>query len=446
MSCCQPPLALAYIRALLSRRHDIVVYPTDAFEGDTPPDNIYLYRPSEILVPVAQIEVFTSTAKRLGIRFWRIGDCPEEVCEEQANDSPDEAGERQAADSPDEADEQQQRRSLSDVIARYVIGASADLDTVLDRLVRAAPERLDVTPNHVLLTCPVWALSPATEPRVAVSLPDPSEEGPASDVTVAVIDGGLPQQYDENALLDGVVAGPGGEEGWPYRGSDPVLTFPQGHGSFVTGVVRQYAPQARICSYLAADQDGVTDEWYLGRQVDVALEQQPSVVNLSLGAPSRHDESLLGLALLGMRASDPAGDGPIVVAAAGNMGMERRFWPAAEAWAIGVAAVKLAPEDRPLARAWFSDFGCWVDACADGVDVVSSYEARPYRPISDPRYLRYFSGAAIWSGTSFAAPRVSAAVAHQRAGHPTRSREEVLQHLRTAPGAIVFADIGIFVP
>ncbi|NED51479.1 peptidase S8 and S53 subtilisin kexin sedolisin, partial [Micromonospora aurantiaca] len=56
------------------------------------------------------------------------------------------------------------------------------------------------------------------------------------------------------------------------------------------------------------------------------------------------------------------GRGTVVVACAGNAATDRPFWPAAMKPVIGVAALDGAD------RAWFSNHGWWVDACAQGVD------------------------------------------------------------------------------
>jgi hypothetical protein len=381
MSSCEPPLGLAHLRGLLARRHDIAVFPADALDRERPPEDLYFYRPAEVLVPLDQVELFTTAATRLGIRFGTAED-------------------RSAASHPAG-------------IARYFLGANAELDTVIERLIRATDGKLRLTPNHVLFTAEEWTYSPATEPRVAQVLPLPRDDGPASRVSVAVVDSGVPEGVTENPLLATLDVTWDEEEPWPYAGSYPVLTFPEGHGSFVAGVVLLGAPGAEVRSYLAADQDGVTDEWFLGTQIELALGQSPDVVNLSLGSTSRKDEPLLGLGSLAKAAS--ADGGPIIVAAAGNLDSCRRFWPAAESWAIGVAAVYRPRGSEPPVRAWFSDYGPWVDVCAVGVDVVSAYEAHPYRPVHEPSELRYFEGAALWSGTSFAAPHVAAAVASTRA-------------------------------
>jgi hypothetical protein len=392
----------------MARRGDIAVHPVDAFEVDgDPPDHFYLYRPAEVLVPEAHAGRFTAAASRLGLNHTMIGRAPHP------------------------------RHGLH----RYRLDTDAPHDRVLGELVASATDPLELGPNHVILTCPRWALSPDGDPRVAPALTAPHEEGPDWDVTVAIIDGGLPEGYDVNPLLHTVVAERGDLERWPYTGDQPELTYPQGHAAFVAGIVHRHAPRAQVHAYSATDQDGVIDEWDLGRQVDEVLAGRPAVINLSLGSPSRHDESLLGLRRLAAAAS--ADDGPIVVAAAGNMGKDRHFWPAAEPWAIAVGAAEASRDERPPVRAEFSGYGDWVDVCAVGVDVVSSYEARPYRTADGQ--VRHFDGAAIWSGTSFAAPRVAAAVARLRATDPGLSRREILDRFQSEKGALSIADIGIYV-
>jgi thermitase len=79
--------------------------------------------------------------------------------------------------------------------------------------------------------------------------------------------------------------------------------------------------------------------------------------------------------------------GAVVVAAAGNGNTSDRAYPAAYPNAIAVAATN--QDDR---RASFSNYGDWVDVAAPGVSILSTVP----------------SGYASWSGTSMAAPHVSA--------------------------------------
>jgi subtilisin family serine protease len=99
-----------------------------------------------------------------------------------------------------------------------------------------------------------------------------------------------------------------------------------------------------------------------------------------------------------------------VVACAGNHASDRPFWPAALDGVIAVAAVD--GEER----AWFSDFGPWVDACAPGVGITSCF-VRFDGPLPRVRGIDPddFTGYATWSGTSFAAPVVAGAIAERAA-------------------------------
>jgi subtilisin family serine protease len=92
------------------------------------------------------------------------------------------------------------------------------------------------------------------------------------------------------------------------------------------------------------------------------------------------------------------------VAAAGNQATCRPYFPAALPGVVGVGA--LAADGK----AWFSNFGGWVDACAPGVDVVSTFFndfTESLGGVEGRRYLEW----ARWSGTSFSAPKVAAVLA-----------------------------------
>ena len=94
----------------------------------------------------------------------------------------------------------------------------------------------------------------------------------------------------------------------------------------------------------------------------------------------------------------------------------------------------------------FSNFGDWVDVCADGVDVVSSFEAKPYQDSSAPYKVQQFNGEAVWSGTSFAAAHVSGRVAGALQPNPKLDRQGVLAQLASDPEARPVPTMGWFVP
>ena len=217
------------------------------------------------------------------------------------------------------------------------------LEDILCRLEDASRGEFEVTPNHVLFGSPVWGMDPYGEPRLPVpGEPMPKLTGGGAGVIVAIVDTGVPRGHEENEILEKVETWPSEEEPWLYSGPEPVLAGPQGHGSFVAGVVRQAAARATVRSYRALDTDSVTDEWYLGHQLALVLAGGARVINLSLGATTRADQTLMGLSALEAAARQerhrhgPAA--PIVVAAAGNLASSRKVYPAADPWTISVGA------------------------------------------------------------------------------------------------------------
>jgi subtilisin family serine protease len=190
-----------------------------------------------------------------------------------------------------------------------------------------------------------------------------------------------------------------------------------GHGTFVAGLVRKIAPAARIGVRRVLSPsgegdveqllDGIVDLRTKAAEEDVRLD----VLNLSLGGYCRRDRppATLAEALRPLMAG-----GTVVVAAAGNNASWRPFYPAALPDVVGVGAL----DGRGPAS--FTNYGPWVDACAPGVNVVSTFfdeshadvarvQIEPHPWSTTPIPAR-FPGFARWSGTSFAAPAVAGAI------------------------------------
>jgi len=114
--------------------------------------------------------------------------------------------------------------------------------------------------------------------------------------------------------------------------------------------------------------------------------------------------------------ADLADAGSAVVASAGNDSTCFPMFPASLPHVVGVAAL-----DENDDAAVFTNYGPWVRACARGTNVVSLFfdnfnGAGPKEKNYDPDK---FEGWALWSGTSFAAPAVVAALARAVAGGAT---------------------------
>ena len=71
----------------------------------------------------------------------------------------------------------------------------------------------------------------------------------------------------------------------------------------------------------------------------------------------------------------------------------------------------------------FSNYGRWVDVWAQGSDLVNAFPTgryTTYEPQTPPGIVRDFTGLAKWSGTSFATPIVTGAIAAYMSKHKVK--------------------------
>lgn len=230
--------------------------------------------------------------------------------------------------------------------------------------------------------------------------------------------------------------------------ADPLLgelNDATGHGTFIAGIVRQVAPDARVLSIRIMHSDDIVYEGdllcalaMLADRVAVAEEggdmaDMVDVISLSLGY---FDESAADVAYssgLWQVIALLLELGVAVVAAAGNYSTSRRFYPAAfclEPSPGPVPVISVGALNPNGSRALFSDGGGWVWAWAAGAAMVSTFpddinasrtpqvrvRAHPYNetPRADREALDpddYHGGFAVWSGTSFSAPLIAANIA-----------------------------------
>jgi subtilisin family serine protease/uncharacterized protein YkwD len=220
------------------------------------------------------------------------------------------------------------------------------------------------------------------------------------------------------AVVDtGVDAGHPDLAGALLRGRDLVngdddATDDHGHGTAVAGVIAARGNNATgiagacwSCSILpvkalAADGTGPTSAVAAG--VLWATDHGAQVINLSLGSPA-------STAILAEAVAYATSRGVTVVAAAGNDGVDSRFYPAAEAGVLAIAAV----DDSDQPYSW-SNRGAWVQVAAPGC-----------LPTTLPG-----GGYGTACGTSIAAPVVSGLAALLRAAHPALPAPEIAELIR----------------
>lgn len=270
-----------------------------------------------------------------------------------------------------------------------VTWSASGLDPLVMRtIVRGAMPGTAVEVNHVLTFEPRYSFKPDGPPFPTAEGTSGRGGGKDEPVNVVVVDTGLPSYAQEkhDVLKARATAVPD-----PLWDDGVVLHDVGGHGTFIAARILERSERARVVSRSCAHRDGFTDEWTVAVELAAALaDDAPAVVNLSVGGYTSGDA---GLPVLGRLV--PKTGWPVVVGAAGNEGTTRPFFPAAFDHVVGVAAV-----DAKIQRGRFSNHGPWVDGCADGVGAVAPF----------------VDGWVRWSGTSFAAPVVAAALADRYDG------------------------------
>jgi len=223
-----------------------------------------------------------------------------------------------------------------------------------------------------------------------------------------VLDTGLAAaQYLPALLADLDGSTLAGDRDLPSEDGDAFLDPFAGHGTFVAGVIEQHAPRMNLQVGRVLNTFGATYQWSLTQKLESLLPgvDANTIINLSLSGFAPEEMMFLGEAIRNVQAK-----GAVVIAAAGNDASNTPTYPAVLPGVVGVAAL-----DAAGGRASFSNFGPWVRACAPGVDIVSSFFTAFNGPLPavggvDPDD---FHGWARWSGTSFAAPAVVAALARE---------------------------------
>jgi subtilisin family serine protease len=221
-----------------------------------------------------------------------------------------------------------------------------------------------------------------------------------------------------------------------------------GHGTFITGIIRQRSPDADILAIQVMGGDGAAPESDVLDVLGMLAVRQDNAVRNG-NAADLIDVVCLSLGYYHEQPADAAFDqfllepivrlarnGVAVVVAAGNDSTDRPMYPAAfTPWPGGpvtqpdplavpvISVAALNPDGRSTAL--FSNTGPWVATSRRGAALVSTFpvtfngalqptqmlDVGQVRATIDPD--NFSSGFGTWSGTSFAAPVFAADIARQ---------------------------------
>jgi subtilisin family serine protease len=363
-------------------------------------------------------------------------------------------------------------------VRRLHIGRGQDVHDTLNRL-RSFNERLDrpvVTHDYLVGITGDDGVSicPAGEPLPAGAMPVPAIRGTNAGhgVKVLVIDTGLLFDVtNEHPWMANV----GGDERQRERDHEGPLRLYFGHGTFIAGVLKCVAPGAEVIvsNELSAWAGAELDSRLGGLILDAVDrhygDEWPDIISLSAGTSTLNDLQLMGFQRLLRALAEPEHGHTVLVAAAGNDGRDRPFWPAAYAGSFpepvpGVVSVGALRADG-LGRACFSNHGDWVRMFAPGERLVNAFPRGWYKYVhthrttcrhEPPLYpgctciseyqkdnLAYFDGMAQWSGTSFATPVVAGLIA-ARTSQTDESAREAAETLMGS--ALPVSDLSSFLP
>lgn len=299
-------------------------------------------------------------------------------------------------------------------VYRLILTQDTDIPADLIKDISVLPLVEAVTPGKVasadlpLVTARSFSIETDQRSRDAIHLPEAHEYSKGeSEIIVAVLDTGVDLDHPEltKALLPGhdcvnIVDGAGKFVG-DFLGYDEDPDDEVGHGTHVAGIIAGQGldmplgvvPQCKILPVrvLGAMKRGakkvgagLVDNINTG--IKWAIDNGADVINMSLGIQHTggglpHEEVV----------NYARRKGVSIVAASGNDGLEKMYYPGALPHVIAVGAL-----DETGKIASFSTYGKQVDFAAPGTDIYSTYIGSDYG----------FS-----TGTSHASPFVAGAIA-----------------------------------
>jgi subtilisin family serine protease len=240
-------------------------------------------------------------------------------------------------------------------------------------------------------------------------------------VIVAVVDSGVDLDHPD---LQGQLV-----EGYNLLDPGSPPRDDSGHGTHAAGIIAAVAnnavgiagvaPNVMIMPLKVLDSAGVGRDSDVAEAIHYAVDHGAWVVNMSFNGRDSSRTLEEAVAYASQR-------GVVLVVAAGNEGRDAPSYPGAIKPAIAVGATAL--NDR---RAFFSNFGPWVDLAAPGQAILSTF----WDPIGGSIYTTQ-------TGTSTAAPLVAGVVALMFSAQPFLSVDDIGAALRATADPLDSSGVG----
>lgn len=338
------------------------------------------------------------------------------------------------------------------IVALEASGHTGTVDELVDTARVVDEQALDDTLNTITVAAPDVADVMAelnADPRVAYAEPDvqarvvatptdrfyaqqwgvPLTQVPtvwdtttgSGDVVVAVVDTGV---HAAHADLSGVsyVAE------YDFVDGDTTADDQNGHGTAAIGVIASQhntigtagvCQTCRIMPLKAMGADGTGSHSAIAAAIHHAVDNGADIINLSLG--SEASTTTLHTAV---RRAESAGI--LVVAAAGNSGVQTQFYPAGYPEVLGVAA-----SDAGDGRYSWSNYGTWVSVAAPGCNITSGYAPATNQV-----------GYTDFCGTSSAAPFTAGIAGLVASAHPGTTGAALTAALTTTAVPVGYVSAG----
>jgi len=215
-------------------------------------------------------------------------------------------------------------------------------------------------------------------------------------VIVAVIDTGVDYTHEDLASVNKSI-------GWDFVNNDANPMDDNGHGTHVAGIIAAtmnnrkgvvgVAPNITVMPIKVLNSAGSGYESDVADGIRWAADHGAKIISMSLGGdlpdPQTYEATRYAFFTKGV----------LIIAAAGNSGLNQPSFPGAYPWVIAVGAL-----DSSGRRASYSQYGNFVDITAPGSNIISTVPKGTCE-LCDP------SGYSSLSGTSMATPYVSGVAA-----------------------------------